>query len=319
MARRWLTVAGKAAITILLIAWLVHRIDVGPALGRLAAIDTLAMLAALVAMVVQLLLAGWRWALIGAAIDAPPRRGSIIRLTFVGQFFNQTLPSAIGGDAVRAWMAAREGLPTGKAVSGVVADRVVGLVVLLLISAATLPLFAARVADPLARAGVFATILGALFALALFCIFAKPAAVRLREIRFARPFANLALDLRHALIGSRQSPVIVALAILVHLLVIASAYFLAIGLGLNVTYIDCMVMFPLVVLLTMLPISIAGWGVREAAMVAAFAYVGVDAAGALALSVAFGLVQVAIGLPGGLLWFKSGTPATPSAKADDAG
>ncbi len=80
-----------------------------------------------------------------------------------------------------------------------------------------------------------------------------------------------------------------------------------------------MVMFPLVVLLTMLPISIAGWSVREAAMVAAFAYVGVDAPGALALSVAFGLVQVAIGLPGGLLWFKSGVPATPPAPADDAG
>jgi hypothetical protein len=270
-------------------------------------------------MAVQLLLAGWRWALIGAAIGGPPRRGSIIRLTFVGQFFNQTLPSAIGGDAVRAWMAAREGLPTAKAVSGVVADRVVGLVVLLLISAATLPLFAMRVPDPLARAGVFATVLGSLFALALFCIFAKPVAVRLQNIRFARPFANLALELRHVLVGSRQSPMIVALAILVHLLVIASAYFLAIGLGLAVTYVDCMVMFPLVVLLTMLPISIAGWGVREAAMVAAFAYVGVDAPGALALSVAFGLVQVAIGLPGGLLWFKSGVPATPPAKADGPG
>jgi uncharacterized protein (TIRG00374 family) len=270
-----------------------------------------------VSMGVQLLLAGWRWALIGAAIGGPPRRGSIIRLTFVGQFFNQTLPSAIGGDAVRAWMAAREGLPTGKAVSGVVADRVVGLVVLLLISAATLPLFVARVPETLVRAGVFATVLGSLFVLALFCIFAKPVAVRLRDIRFARPFANLALDLRHVLIGSRQSPLIVGLAILVHLLVIASAYFLAVGLGLTITYIDCMVMFPLVVLLTMLPISIAGWGVREAAMVAAFAYVGVDAPGALALSVAFGLVQVAIGLPGGLLWFKGAVPAAPPVKADE--
>jgi glycosyltransferase 2 family protein len=309
MARRWLTVAAKAAITILLIAWLVHRIEIGPAIGRLAAIDVGLTLAAIVTMTVQLLLAGWRWSLIGTAIDGPPRRGSIVRLTFVGQFFNQTLPSAIGGDAVRAWMAAREGLPTGKAVSGVVADRVVGLVVLLLISAATLPLFVQRVPDHLARLGVFATVLGSLAALALFCIFAKPVGVKLQNIRVARPFANLALDLRHVLVGSRQSPAIIALAILVHLLVIASAYFLALGLGLHVSYVDCMVMFPLVVLLTMLPISIAGWGVREAAMVAAFAYVGVDAPGALALSVAFGLVQVAIGLPGGLWWFRSGAPA----------
>jgi uncharacterized membrane protein YbhN (UPF0104 family) len=211
MARRWLTVAVKAAITILLIAWLVHRIEIGPAIGRLAAIDVGWTIAALVAMTVQLLLAGWRWALIGAAIDGPPRRGSIVRLTFVGQFFNQTLPSAIGGDAVRAWMAAREGLPAGKAVSGVVADRVVGLVVLLLISAATLPLFVVRVPDHVARLGVFATVLGSLAALALFCIFAKPVGAKLQTIRVARPFANLALDLRHVLVGARQSLAIIGL------------------------------------------------------------------------------------------------------------
>jgi glycosyltransferase 2 family protein len=318
MARSWLTVAAKAAITIALIAWLVHRIEIGPAFDRLVAIDIGYALAACLAMAVQLLLAGWRWGVLGDAIGAPPRRGTIIRLTFIGQFFNQTLPSAIGGDAVRAWMAAREGLPMGRAVSGVVADRVVGLVVLLLISAATLPLFTARVADPLARAGVFAAVLGALSALALFCIFAKPVAARLQNIHLARPFATLALDLRHVLIGARQSPAIVGLAVIVHLLVIAAAYFLARGLGLQVSYTDCLIFVPLVVFLTMLPISIAGWGVREAAMVAAFAYVGVDAAGALALSVAFGLVQIIVGLPGGLWWLKGGSTLPPPVKNDGA-
>ena len=71
-----------------------------------------------------------------------------MRLTLIGQFFNQTLPSAIGGDAVRAWLASREGVPLGKAISGVFADRLVALLLLVAIVGATLPAFYARVPDP---------------------------------------------------------------------------------------------------------------------------------------------------------------------------
>jgi hypothetical protein len=56
----------------------------------------------------------------------------------------------------------------------------------------------------------------------------------------------------------------------------------------------------------MLPISFAGWGVRELGMVTAFGFVGVPAGQAGALSIAFGLVVLASALPGGLLWFVGG-------------
>ncbi|HEC14310.1 MAG TPA: UPF0104 family protein, partial [Rhodospirillales bacterium] len=82
-------------------------------------------------------------------------------------------------------------------------------------------------------------------------------------------------------------------------------FVLALGLGLDVTFVDCLVLFPPVLLVTTLPISIAGWGVREGAMVAAFGLVGVPAEGALVLSILFGLLSIAISLPGGVIWLMS--------------
>jgi len=55
-------------------------------------------------------------------------------------------------------------------------------------------------------------------------------------------------------------------------------------------------------LVSMIPISFGGWGVREGAMVVFFGLVGVPAADALAMSILFGLAALVAGLPGGVLW-----------------
>ena len=62
------------------------------------------------------------------------------------------------------------------------------------------------------------------------------------------------------------------------------------------------------VVITLVPISIAGWGIREGAMIFGFALVGVAEADALALSVATGLCQIVAGIPGGLIWLARGRP-----------
>jgi uncharacterized membrane protein YbhN (UPF0104 family) len=59
-------------------------------------------------------------------------------------------------------------------------------------------------------------------------------------------------------------------------------------------------------LIMMMPISIAGWGIREGAMIVALGYAGVKSSDAFAISVAFGLIYVLAGIPGGVLWL-SGT------------
>ena len=94
----------------------------------------------------------------------------------------------------------------------------------------------------------------------------------------------------------------VTLSVVVLALTGATTAMLARALGMNVGLLECVVLMPLVVLMMMIPISIAGWGVRELAMVTAFGYVQLDPTDALTLSLAFGLATLASGLPGGVLW-----------------
>ena len=91
------------------------------------------------------------------------------------------------------------------------------------------------------------------------------------------------------------------------LLVMASWVFLsaitgpdgnAIGIG------PLLALVPLVMLMTVLPVSLGGWGVREVAMVTVLTPLGVPAAAAVTMSVCLGLGQFLIGLPGGLLWLR---------------
>jgi hypothetical protein len=313
MRHPWVSVAIKAAVTLSLIAWLLHRIDLMPLLQRVGRIDLALALAAIVLMMAQLLLTGWRWAMIARIIGTPLTRAATIRLTLIGQFFNQTLPSAIGGDAVRAWLLSRDGLSLGKAVSGVFADRMVALILLVAVVGAMLPALYARVAAPELRASVTLLVVATAAGVAALLAGGPLLSRLLQRHRLTRALAQLADDLRLVLLSPRAAA-IVGIAVAVHLGVVASVWLVARALTVDVTLTDCLVLVPPIVLVTTLPISIAGWGVRESATVVAFGFVGVAPVDAVALSVVFGLVQIAIGLPGGALWVAR--PPAPAASGD---
>lgn len=302
MRHPWISVAIKAAITLALMGWLLHRIDLAPVMARFGQLDAAFAIAAVAVMMAQLLLTGWRWMTIAAIIGAPVERARALRLTLIGQFFNQTLPSAIGGDAVRAWLASREGVPLGKAISGVFADRLVALLLLVAIVGATLPAFYARVPDAGLRTASIVLVAATAAGVAALITLGPSVTALLQRHRWTRPLADLANDLRAVLIAVPAGALVIAMAIVVHLGVIASVWLVARALALDVSLLDCLVLVPPIVLVTTLPISIAGWGVRESATVLGFGFIGVAAADALALSVVFGLVQIVIGLPGGIVW-----------------
>lgn len=313
MRNSGLAVALKAAISAALIGWLLHRTDIAPVAARFEQTDIVLAVAAIAVMMGQLLATAWRWQLIGRIMDVPLGGGETVRLTLIGQFFSQTLPSAIGGDAVRAWALARRGVPAGKAAGSVLADRGIALLVLIGLVGATWPLLHVRVPDPALRGAVAALVVGTGCGLGLFLAFQARLSIILGRVRALRPLAAITKDIACILTRVRAIVPIVAVSVAVHLGVIASAWLLALAVAIDVSFLDCLVLVPPIVLVTTLPISIGGWGVREGAAVLAFGFVGVPAADALALSVAFGLTQIAVGLPGGALWLSRGrSPSMPS-------
>jgi hypothetical protein len=71
-------------------------------------------------------------------------------------------------------------------------------------------------------------------------------------------------------------------------------------------------LFPPIMLITMMPISIAGWGVREATMMVAFGYAGLVQADGTVVSILFGAVYFIVGALGGLVWIFSAEKAAGS-------
>jgi uncharacterized membrane protein YbhN (UPF0104 family) len=250
----------------------------------------------------QIGLVNVRWWLVARVTETGLTFLAALRILLIGIFFNQTLPSSVGGDAIRVWLVTREGASLGKAVNVVLCDRVLGLVILVGLIGVSLPAMYSRIDDAATRTILTGLVAAGAVALLILLAFGKPLAIVLRRWRYTRPFGDLATDFRRLFVQPGAVAVLVGSSILVHLLNISGLLLLAWGIDMHVGFIDCLVVVPTVLLVTTLPISIAGWGLREGAMITGFGFVGVAADDALALSILYGLAQIIIALPGGLIW-----------------
>ena len=87
----------------------------------------------------QIFIGVLRWRIVSAECGAPLPIRQAMRYNVIGAFFNQTLPSSIGGDAVRLWLVARAGAGWRAATYSIFVDRAVGLIALAVIIVASLP------------------------------------------------------------------------------------------------------------------------------------------------------------------------------------
>jgi hypothetical protein len=238
----------------------------------------------------------------------------LLRFVLIGHFFSQTLPSSVGGDAVRAWCAYRWGLPPTDALTTVLLDRVVSLLGLLVLIACGLPWLADRVPDPTARTGLLLIVIagiGGIVALAALARVPSLAPGR-RILRWVSSLAALAQRL--ILSPGRLLPLL-AVSMAGTALFPGIVFVLARAVGTELTWADSLLLIPPVLLVSAIPVTVAGWGVREGAMVIALGFAGVTPAAGFAISVLFGLTLAAASLPGAGLWLASGESARSLSEA----
>ncbi len=302
MSRKWLSLAAKMAVSAGLIAWLLSGVDGAAVWANLRDIGVVAPLAALgLILLVQWPLAAVRWWTVQRAIGAPLDALRLARFFMIGMFFNQLLPSSVGGDAVRIYKTYKSGLGLSKAFNGVILERVAITLSLILMVAALQPMLSDRVPLP-GLAWVFPLLAAGAVAGILFLMVLDRLPSRFRGWRLVRGLVFLAVDTRRLFLDPSRAAAAFGLSLLGNLNISLMVYVLTLGLGLGVGLVDCLVLVPPVMLIGTLPISIAGWGVREGAMVAGFGMIGVPAESALVLSLLFGGCALVGALPGGLLW-----------------
>ena len=257
--------------------------------------------ATLLALLSANVIVALRWHVVLSAEARSPGPGTLLKIVLVGLFFNQVLPTGVGGDAVRVWRCRKLGIGLGPAIRSVLLDRACGYLVLIVVYAATLPSLLQILPDAQQRGGVAALLgagmLGLLALLMLDCL-PRP----MLRVRVIARLAELSPETRRLFTDPARCGAVLALSALTMGLTILAFKLVTEAVGSRLSLGSCIMIVPPVTLIQLLPVSLAGWGVREVVLVVALAPFGVPPEAALAISVLFGLCLVVIGLPGGLIW-----------------
>jgi hypothetical protein len=283
-AARWL-------VTVLAFWVVLRSIDLGAVVDLIGRAAPLALGAAGLVVVAQFAVLVWRWQLVihilgGKAVGFGPLALLLGHSFLIGQ----VLPSSVGGDVARTVLLSRSA-GAAAAARSVICDRLLGFVALALLVIPTVPVIVEMIGSVTPFLTLTICALGMMTAVALVLAYSQTYGLPW----LGRHLATVAGDLRITLRFGKIGLLAMALSIGSSLLGVLLIYIIGSAIGADLRALDCLVLVPPALLVSALPISLGGWGVREGAFVAAFSLVHADPAAVAAASVMFGLTTPLVG------------------------
>ena len=279
----------QIALTAIVLVALVRLLDPTKLRQLLNAVDPAWFIFSFVILIVQQIIAAERWRLVGRALMVPPHTFSFYLFwQGLGMLCSMVLPSLIGADLTRTYALSRR-TPIGIVVRIVLIDRALGLLALaslVVIALVIMPLF--FIAHPLLLVPLAIAISGAIVYLALTRWL--PATKGVGKLVSAG--RQLGSDLRRT-VEDRGNSRVILISLSIHVLSVFA--FFALGRALGIEGIDPAHYLAIVscgMLVTVIPISVGGWGIRESALVIGFGLLSVEPERAFVLSATFGLLAV---------------------------
>ena len=225
---------------------------------------------------------------------------------FAGMFLNIFLPGALGGDVYRVYQVSRETNDSEVALVSVFLERFTGLAALSAMAVVGLvPAF-----ELVGRWDIIALFFGCVIALVGGTLLIanrsllKLAAPYLEKLRLTSVISRIAKiqHLLHQFAQHRQALALsTGLSILLQFAIVYYHYLVAQQLGIGISFLELLVFIPIIVVITMLPISLGGLGLKEGLWVYLFTRVGQSAEEALLLSLIIMALSWLLSIPGALV------------------
>jgi glycosyltransferase 2 family protein len=297
----------KVAVTGLLFAYVFRRIDFHQfsITMRNARLDILA--AGFIVLWMGHYICIFRWRLLMRPLMPVPSLNSLFGIYCIGLFFNLAFPTVIGGDVVKMYYAGKPSKAFAQSFAATFLDRDAGMLAMMIIACAVIAVHPVQVPGiPVSVIiwGVFAA-----FVLGNIAIFAPFCHRRLTDLLQFLRLSKIAhkVDLiSNAFQQSGKNPVGLLVSLLIslvnQLLVIAVTWIFALGLHINAPLSIFMVFVPVITLISMIPISLNGMGLREYAFMSLFSSIGIPLASCIALGLLSSIVTVLSSLPGGIVY-----------------
>ena len=277
----------QIALTVVLLVALARVLDPAKLRQLLQAANPVWLTVGFIILTAQQIISAERWRLVAVALSAPQyRMWFYLFWQGLSMLCSMVLPSIIGADLVRTYALSGR-TPIGMVVRIVLIDRALGLLALatlVIVSVLVLPGFFS--AQPLLLLSVAIAVCGPATYLALTRLVPRLRGTQ-RLVLAAR---ELGLDLRRTVEGKGSARVIL-ISLSLHLLSVFA--FLALGNAIGMPEVDFVHYLAIVscaLLVTIIPISIGGWGIRESALVIGVGLVSVEPERAFTLSATFGLL-----------------------------
>ncbi len=291
-----LSLLAKVMLLVVIFWFLLRGVDRAELENMLLAQEHSLLVEAGILLLVQVFAGAVRWQFVLRALGAHLSNFRILILYYISVFFNCCLPGTVGGDVVRVWQLKAEHIALPLAISSVVIDRMIALLALGVMGFVTMPILAGYIG---VSAWVIMPICGAFGGLILWCLFHLEKLPILQKIHLLE---HLAQSFRLMFSRPKQAFIGLIMAIMGHSCFCLCAYILATSLDTPITAAETFTLIPWVLLISIIPLSIGGWGLREGAMVAMLALAGIPKIAAITISVQIGLLLIIISLPAGVLW-----------------
>lgn len=281
----------KLSISSILFYFLISKVGTQAIISNIKALNPLIFLLAVGMYIIATYISSKRWSLL---ISESIKTKRLFSLYMIGAFFNAYMPGIIGGDAVKAYYLSKElkdlrhGLTI--AIASVFMDRYIGFFALLTISIIAFP-FGYQYLEGTQVKWLMPTVL-AVFVLGSLAVF---------KFRFGERIRFLFRIYEYFHIYSRKKGILFKAflySLIIQIFGIISIYILSKGISLNISFMSLMIFVPIIILISFIPVSISGIGLREGAFVFFLGTIGVPSHLSMTLSIVWFLSVVVASLWG---------------------
>jgi uncharacterized protein (TIRG00374 family) len=306
----------KICLTGIIVYFLVNNIDCSQVITALRQVPYHFLGFSVMLTMAGILTTAVRWQKIIASLSKTIPLWDACYHTAIGAFLSQCLPSSVGGDVYKGIiLKQRYKISTSLSVSTTLIDRLYGI--------SSFVIFAILGCFVEWRSLITSSI-GGLIALILALVVGGLVTlyglkfVKTKLPSFLMPIVSFSEAISLMFSHKKNALIIFVTSLISSLCLIMGAFLLSVGIGLELTLFQIFISIPLVIIISAIPISFAGWGLREGAMVVILSIYGIPKEEALALSLLFGIVQFLAAFPGLILWCLAKSPRLSLCTSNDA-
>ena len=281
--------AAKLILSIGLLVLVLAKVDVDSVVSTLARADPVIVLLWYMLVPVTIGLSAWRWEILAPGLNYL----TAVKYTWIGVFFGHVLPGSIAGDVAKGVsLALKDSAARAGLAASIVAEKVIGLAALVLffdIACGVVYMLygdesahirkLAAIALVLSLVGVIGAVIATLVALRsdLFSIRGR-----------STPLGRLAEGVGAAAQFYSNKPSLLvkafSISMAIHMVNIFATYMSFLALQIDAGILLAAVIYPVVSVMLLVPVSISGIGVRDATLAVLFTLFGLSAASGVALS-----------------------------------